>query len=952
MDVHSTEGRAENTGGGTRRRTALGLVGVVLLLTLTLTRLPGARALDDDDLHPSMRVQQLNHRDYVYYAFSVKPALLAKRDGRLFARDVSQALTLLEPRSLGDLDHVYLARRPRTTADGALYNHGHQRRSDELVHHDPVLALFNRMKRAVMDPTTAGPSALHRRYADVALGVGYLLLQAPYQRSKRSPIDLPPPVELSPRGALPPITKYLSIKDPLFPSQWHLLNSEDKLHDLNVTDVWREGITGKGIRVGMIDDGLDYTSLDLKDNFDLEGSYDFNNHTKYPTPTTPEDYHGTRCAGEIAAVKNGVCGLGVAYEAKISGLRILSGVITDVDEALSLNYNYQKTSIYSCSWGPADDGKAMEAPNELILDAIINGIQKGRDGKGSVFVFATGNGGYFSDNCNFDGYTNSIYTISVGAIDHRGLHPYYSEPCSAQLVVAYSSGSDKFIATTDRGLDTCTDRHGGTSAAAPLVSGVLALVLQVRPELTWRDLQHLVLQNAVPFDLDHEGWQEVASGRLYNHLFGYGKMDAWKLVQAAKTFQPVNEQTWFEADTVVVNQPIPHGAHGVASSLQVAQTDLDVSYFKRLEHVTVIVEIDHQNRGDVAVELRSPHGYVSYLATPRPLDRSKVGFQQWTFMTVKHWDEDPVGQWTLKVIDETHPKLTGVLRAWTLVLWGEATDESVKNPKGDAEVPKAIPSPSHHIPAADNGNRPLVTLSTSTATSALSTPTTKSVASTASEAAASPSGSAIDPGRSAEKEDGDTVTSHASALGVIIGLVLAILLSAAAIFIRRWMRRREDPKEAYEFAPLPGHDGDPDGDNSPSARGARGLPGGDGIVEVVEEESQGLVSSVPFRDYDDEYDPHPASTRHFSNSRDMYDAFGEEEEDDDATLRANGSGPRSPDAADRISRSGAVKKATATRTTPPVTGHEEGQVLFEISSDVDDHDDDDHSQDGDRSHRA
>ncbi|RKP38100.1 peptidase S8/S53 domain-containing protein, partial [Dimargaris cristalligena] len=504
------------------------------------------------------------------------------------------------------------------------------------------------------------------------------------QRFKRAPTpEAAPPVPVGqnqPADPLVPIEKFLAIADPLFPEQWHLRNDEDKLHDLNVTELWREGITGKGIRVGMIDDGLDYTSLDLKDNFDLEGSYDFNNHTKYPTPTTPEDYHGTRCAGEIAAVKNGICGLGIAYDAKISGLRILSGVITDVDEALSLNYNFQKTSIYSCSWGPADDGKAMEAPNELILDAMINGIQKGRGGLGSIFVFATGNGGYFSDNCNFDGYTNSIYTISVGAIDHMERHPYYSEPCSAQLVVAYSSGSGKYITTTDRGLNQCTDRHGGTSAAAPLVSGVLALVLQVRPELTWRDMQHLVLQNAVPFSLDDDGWQKVANGRLYNHKYGYGKMDGWALVQAAKTFKMVNEQTWYEADTIVVNEPIPQGPKGIESSITITQANLDESYFKRLEHITVIVNIDHEYRGDVEVHLTSPNNYVSRLATPRPLDQSKKGFQQWTFMSVKHWDEDPLGTWTLRVIDDTHRQFTGVVRAWTMIMWGEATDESVKSP--------------------------------------------------------------------------------------------------------------------------------------------------------------------------------------------------------------------------------------------------------------------------------
>lgn len=158
-----------------------------------------------------------------------------------------------------------------------------------------------------------------------------------------------------------------------------------------------------------------------------------------------DDTHGTRCAGEIAAVKNNVCGLGIAYDSKVSGIRILSGEITEADEAAALNYEYQKNHIYSCSWGPPDLGEVAEAPEGILLDAIKNGIENGRNGTGSIYVFASGNGGANDDNCNFDGYTNSIYTITVGAVDKMGNHPYYSEKCAAQLVVTYSSGSGGYI---------------------------------------------------------------------------------------------------------------------------------------------------------------------------------------------------------------------------------------------------------------------------------------------------------------------------------------------------------------------------------------------------------------------------------------------------------------------------------------------------------------------------
>ena len=184
---------------------------------------------------------------------------------------------------------------------------------------------------------------------------------------------------------------------------------------------------------------VDVAQSSLKD---AEGSYDFNDHEDLPTPKLSDDNHGTRCAGQIAAVKNGVCGVGIAYDSKVAGIRILSGEISDVDEAAALNYGYQNTSLYSCSWGPADDGQSMDAPSYLVKKAILNGVQNGRQGKGSIFVFASGNGAYAGDQCNFDGYTNSIYSVTVGAIDYAGNHPYYSEACAANMVVTYSSGNN------------------------------------------------------------------------------------------------------------------------------------------------------------------------------------------------------------------------------------------------------------------------------------------------------------------------------------------------------------------------------------------------------------------------------------------------------------------------------------------------------------------------------
>lgn len=241
------------------------------------------------------------------------------------------------------------------------------------------------------------------------------------------------------------LMQVLGISDPIFAEQWHLLNTVQVGHDVNVSGVWLQGITGKNATVAIVDDGLDMHSDDLKDNFYAQGSYDFNDKTDLPEPRLSDDRHGTRCGGEVSAVKNNVCGVGAAYDSRIAGLRILSKMITDADEAIAMNYDFTHNDIYSCSWGPPDDGRSMEAPGLLIRKAMLNAVQNGRNGLGNIYVFASGNGAASDDNCNFDGYTNSIYSITVGAVDRKGGHPYYSEACSANLVVTYSSGGGDSI---------------------------------------------------------------------------------------------------------------------------------------------------------------------------------------------------------------------------------------------------------------------------------------------------------------------------------------------------------------------------------------------------------------------------------------------------------------------------------------------------------------------------
>jgi len=589
--------------------------------------------------------------------------------------DCVRALGVEIVEQAGELHNHWLVRAPKPSSSLG------KRRAD------PVLQALEDLQ------TQAHSSGLPARSEDtlqnrrIASAVKYLSPQTLRQRTKRAP----PPI--SPGGqtdeeveSSAAVAQRFGILDPEFGRQWHLVNDEFPHNMMNVTGVWEMGFTGTGVITALVDDGLDYSSDDLAANFYAAGSYDFNDHLDLPTPTLFDDHHGTRCAGQIAAVKNDVCGVGIAYDSQVAGLRILSGPISDVDESAALNYDFQNTSIYSCSWGPPDNGKSMEGPGYLIKKAMVNGIQNGRQGKGSVFVFASGNGGRSADQCNFDGYTNSIFSVTVAAIDFRGLHPDYSEACAANMVVAYSSGGGNQITTTDRGKNKCAHSHGGTSAAAPNAAGVFALALQVRPDLSWRDIQHLCVRTAVKVNPDDPDWETTASGNRFSYKYGYGAVNGYEFIKAAQTWQLVNPQAFVDLPVIQINNgsmDVFHAANGgepivpggVASTMEVTQATLDENLGK-LEHITIKVWITHTRRGDVEVELVSPNGIRSILAATRFADSARTGFPGWTFMTVKHWDENPVGTWTLRVSDQNKEDESGMFLGWTMTMWGSVKDAS------------------------------------------------------------------------------------------------------------------------------------------------------------------------------------------------------------------------------------------------------------------------------------
>ncbi|CAM4558936.1 unnamed protein product [Leuciscus chuanchicus] len=514
----------------------------------------------------------------------------------------------------------------------------------------------------------------------------YLLCQGPEDRvdpgSTAAALDQNPHVLWhSQEQLLRRSKRSLAFNDPRYPSQWHLHNDVKDGMDINVTGVWERNITGAGVTVVVVDDGVQHTLEDIQPNYSPEGSYDLNSDDPDPMPHPDghsDNHHGTRCAGEIAAVSNNsYCAVGVAYGGRVAGIRVLDGPLTDSMEAVAFNKHYQVNHIYSCSWGPDDDGRTVDGPHPLGKAALQHGVIAGRKGFGSIFVVASGNGGQYDDNCNYDGYANSIYTVTIGAVDENGRKPFYAEECASMLAVTFSSGSRQLrsIVTSDWSLQSgtgCTDGHTGTSAAAPLAAGMVALMLQVRPCLSWRDVQHIITYTATQHDAQAD-WRRNGAGFHHSHMYGFGLLNAWRLVNAAKVWESVPFLVSYQSPVLTTNEIIPAHPKTLTHTWNVTRSDLRRSGMQTLEHVSVTVTIVHPRRGDVEVTLVCPSGMTSLIGARRALDVDTTGLTDWTFSTVRCWGERAEGQYSLQITDHRESTLAlGVLKYWKLTLYGSS----------------------------------------------------------------------------------------------------------------------------------------------------------------------------------------------------------------------------------------------------------------------------------------
>ena len=462
--------------------------------------------------------------------------------------------------------------------------------------------------------------------------------------------------------------------DPRFGDQWHLQNtgltSGTTGEDANLTGAW-ESYLGTGVMIGVVDDGVDTDHADLSTNYDDTHDWDYCGNDGNPNPTR-WDAHGTAAAGVAAATgDNGQGTSGAAPDAGLAGLLLIACSTTDTRESAALNHENQVMDIYSNSWGPGDNGRTLEAPGPLMMAAFEDDVANGRGGLGNIITWAAGNGLSNDDDSNKDGYANARQTIAVTAITHHGDQSWYAEPGANILIAAHSDGDGEGITTTDiEGSDgytngDYTDDFGGTSSATPLVSGVIALVLEANANLTWRDVQHILVHSARQNDKNDGSWNVNGAGHDVSHKYGFGAIDAGAAVALAENWTDVDAVMNVTTGTMNVNTDIP-------DDTGTALTDtVTVSEALQVEHVEVVVDIDHTYRSDLEIILTSPSGTQSVLAQEH--SDSGNDYSDWMFMTVHNWDESSAGNWTLSVEDVSGGD-SGAWNEWELIIHGVPTE--------------------------------------------------------------------------------------------------------------------------------------------------------------------------------------------------------------------------------------------------------------------------------------
>jgi len=498
-----------------------------------------------------------------------------------------------------------------------------------------------------------------------------------------------------------------SSPDPHLSLQWHLGNT-GQLGGLAGQDLRLGGLTqdGRGIRVAIVDSAIQIRHPDLVARFVPGASFSYRTGNDDPSPPigsisapfSPEpggidDAHGTAVAGIIGATaNNGFGGRGVAPRAELLGFDPITRPTTsNLIDAIA-RATQSGAAVINNSWGPVGpesggSGSFTRAPNSW-KQAIQLATEQGRNGLGSLVIFAAGNSGLFSDSSNYDEFTNDPHVIAVASVDDRGRPTGFSEPGANVLVAGFSGDSilvprgprrpaeqvrlSAGIFTTDlqgpRGYDTAEDPDQdftqffeGTSAAAPMVSGVAALMLQANPALTWRDLRWLMARTARPSTTPPSPGP-LSSSAMNAHGFdpkvGFGIIDAGRAVAEAIGFTglgPEKRCTTGRFQIPVADQVIPNNnQQGVRWTAQFRSGQCGI---ESLETVSLTLAVQHAYSADLDIRLISPSGNEARLSQPRnctndACESIEDGFR---FGMVRFMGEAAIGTWRIEIRDLVPP---------------------------------------------------------------------------------------------------------------------------------------------------------------------------------------------------------------------------------------------------------------------------------------------------------
>jgi subtilisin-like proprotein convertase family protein len=456
--------------------------------------------------------------------------------------------------------------------------------------------------------------------------------------------------------------------DPLVSAQWHLRQGNGV--DLNVYGAWAQGYTGRGVAIAVYDDGIERWHPDLSISIDTSKAVVINGNTLAGEPL-PGAAHGTSVTGIIAAEANGIGGVGVAPGARLTGVDIFRIDGWTLFEAMNGQRGFD---VVNHSWGWIDPfaDRVRDPGWTRFYQGLESAVDDGRGGLGTIMVVAAGNGRESGSSTNLSGFNASRTTIDVAAMGQDGQMAFYSSPGASILVSAPSSSRTGGIVTTDR---TGNEGYqpgdvmygfGGTSAAAPMVSGVVALMLEANPSLGWRDVQTILAATARPTSdaVQNAGVGVNGHGFAFSNNSGFGLVDANAAVKVAQGFTEtaasfnerlVTGSTWGA-------RSVPDGiSNGTAFDVQLAGG-------VRIENLELTFERGSFGRAsDIIIDVRSPSGSWSRLLDRNGGDAALPGGVLLGSNAFR--GETSGGTWTV-VIRDVSPGATGFVEGLTLQAFG------------------------------------------------------------------------------------------------------------------------------------------------------------------------------------------------------------------------------------------------------------------------------------------